>query len=304
MASPPATIVQQTDGKSEDSKMVLAQETTWFHQSSWTTKKTWPEYLHRTFIGFQANKDETCWKAPFLKNPGSFSELVKLVHELGKLPNWYQIPQIMACPELVGYHWRYAYNLSSEWARQNDQRLFRRIVFASIRTKRPPLCAPDFFFYDSGAKARERARLFDHRDNIPGIRWNLCLQTKRYNDHVDWPRFVEHTRSQLPTGEFLWSTSEWSTNPMDRDEHQKNTPWSTILFVRSVVEIQGYAETIRVRQEIVDFVRKHGYNISLPRRTPLKRKWSQEDRKLIVSTCNRYWVRWRENAERKLREKA
>ena len=303
MPSPPATIVQQTNGRSDDSERMPAQEITWFRQTSWTTKKTWPEYLHRSFIGFRANDDESCWKAPLLKNPSSFSELIKLVHELGQLPKWYQIPQIMACPELAGYHWRYAYNFSYESDRQDDQRLFQRIVFASILTKRPPLCAPDFFFYDSNAKARECARLLEHRGNIPGIRWNLCLQTKRYQDHVDWPRFVEYTRSQLPTGEFLWSSSEWSMNPMVRDEHQKNTPWNAILFARSVVEISGYAETIRVRQEIVDFVREHGHNISLPKRTLLKRKWSQEDRKLIVGTCNRYWIKWRENTERKLRER-
>jgi hypothetical protein len=298
MPSPPATIIQQTEGRSDHSERVPAQEI-----SSWTTRKTWPEYLHRLFIGFRANDDISCWKAPPLKTPSSFSELINLVHELGKLPNWYRIPQIMACPELAGYHWRYAYNFSHYADGENDQRLFRRIVFASIRTKRPPLCAPDFFFYDSEAKARERARLFEHRGNIPGIRWNLCLQTKKYADHVDWPRFAEYTRSQLPTGDFLWSPSERSIISTVKTEHQINTPWNAILFVRSVVEISGYAETIKVRQEIVDFVREHGHDIGLPKRTPLKRKWSQEDRKLIVSTCNQHWIRWRENAERKLRER-
>jgi hypothetical protein len=75
------------------------------------------------------------------------------------------------------------------------------------------------------------------------------------------------------------------------------------LFVRSVVEIEGYAETIRVRQEIVDFVTALGHNITLPRRAPLTRKWSQDDRRPITGACHRYWIRWRENAERKLRER-
>lgn len=41
----------------------------------------------------------------------------------------------------------------------------------------------------------------------------------------------------------------------------KRQAWNTTLFVRSVVEIVGYAETIRACQEAVDFVSGSEYNI-------------------------------------------
>ena len=301
MPPPLSRIIRQPHEKLDDNERGSI---TRFRQTAWTTKKIWPECLHRSFIGFHMDMDEASGEAPLLKFPRSFSELVKLVNELdGEVPMWLQIPQIMACPELSGYGWDYPYlghsfDSVDLWG---DQQLFERIVLASARTKRPPLCAPDFFFYDSVSK-NELERLFEYRGNIPGIRWNLGLQTKRRQDHEDWPRLVDYIRSQLPTGEFLFSPSEWALHPADEDEHQRSTAWDTTLFVRSVVEIEGYAETIRVRQEIVDFVTALGPNISLPR-TPLTRKWSEDDRKLIVGACHRYWIRWRENAERKLSER-
>jgi hypothetical protein len=285
MLPPLSRIIRRPHEKLDDSERGSIAR---FLQTAWTTKKIWPEYLHFT-----------------LKFPHSFSELVELAKRRnGVVPTWLRIPQIMTCPELSGYDWTYQYcrGSYSDHSLGDDQRLFRRIVLASVRTDRPPLCAPDFFFYDSDDKKRTLKMLFNRRDNIPGIRWNLSLQTKRPQDHVDWPRLVEHIQTQLPTGGFLFSPSEWSMTALGKDEHHKHTAWDTTLFVRSVVEIQGYAETIRVRQEIVDFVTALGRNITLPR-TPLTRKWSQDDRKLIVSACNQYWIKWRENAERKLRER-
>jgi hypothetical protein len=195
----------------------------------------------------------------------------------------------MACPELSGYHWRHSYCFDRA-DHGDDQRLFRRIVFASIRTKRPPLCAPDVFFYDSDAKAFEVRSLFVLRGNIPGIRWNLGLQTKRMSDHVDWPRFVDYIRNELPTGEFLFCPSEWSMLAAFKDEHKKNTPWDKVLFARSVVEIAGHTNTVKVRQETFDFVSALGYDITLPRKSPLKRKWSQGDRDTIYKACYLYWI--------------
>jgi len=81
--------------------------------------------------------------------------------------------------------------------------------------------------------------------------------------------------------------------------------WHTTTFARSVVEIGGYIDRIHVRQEVVDFAISQRFQLTPPPRRLkgiLSRKWSAEDRKIIYSAAQKYWVEWRANAERTLTE--
>lgn len=263
---------------------------------SWITANSWPAYLQDIYTRFWlTQKGKPKWA---IDPPSSFSDLVRLTNEHeGDVPVWFQIPQAMAFPELVGYTWRHKYfeeyiDLATRIWR--DQLLFQRIIRSSILTKKRPLCAPDFFFYTNSDKKFELLRLFNNRRRIPG-RWNMWIQTKKPKDHVDWPPFVEYVR-QLHTGEFLFIPNDWS----DQAKGDEKWCWDATSFARSVVEIHKYTEKIPVRREIVDFVTSLGHSIALPRRMPL-RKWSREDLALIRQAAREYWTTWRDEAESKIR---
>src|ERR1700759_5494197 len=154
--------------------------------------------------------------------------------------------------------------LHSEEKHSRWQLMFADIVYASLRSGRPPLCAPDFFFYSDKRKKACLLWMFNNRDKIPRIPWYCDIKTKKCEEHVDWPRFQQYVKETLPTGNWLFPPEKWDK-------------W---WFARMVVEMNR----LDVREEIVQLVKDAGYQVKLPPRLRFhgsKRQWSRQDTQTI-----------------------
>jgi hypothetical protein len=228
-----------------------------------------------------------------LHRPQTFEKLVELVRKVG-LPLWTQIPYVMAFPELSGYTWRHNLIRSDfDGGKQSglhawiwdDQSMFSDIVYASVRTGRSPLYAPDFFFYSDERKKTRLRWMFNNREGITTVPWYCGIKTKKCEQHVDWPRFQQYVKEELPTGYWLFPPEKWDK-------------W---WFGRMVVE----KNRLEVREEIVQLVNEAGYQVELPPKRLFdlsKRQWSKRDSQTIRTVAYKYWLEWRTNAEKKFEE--
>lgn len=264
-------------------------ETSAFPKAPWKTRPTnanrkIPYYVFKKHVKAKSisHKKELLWT----RVPQSFGDLVKLANEHWDMPQWTQIPHIMALPQFAGYHWEYEnpniwlsgdYRWLSQW---HDHSLFHNIILASSRTGRLPLCAPDYFHYDRRARRRQLELMFAERSQISGRIWDLNTDSKRPEDHPDWAHFCWYVKQEVPTGEWLFTPKIW------------NKAW----FARMIVE----KDNLESRQEVVNIMRMEGHHLELPRKQWFsigKLEWSQSDIKAIKTVAYKYWKEWREEAE-------
>ncbi|KAF2670565.1 hypothetical protein BT63DRAFT_241300 [Microthyrium microscopicum] len=270
--------------------------------SSWCA----PQELPLCTWSDRANNRYDISNAP---TPRNYSELVQILHDYKTLRRWWQIPHAMAFPEFAGYRWNHIRRFVMHWGQNTmttfdfakDDWIFSRIVEGSCRTGRAPLCAPDFFYLSMRKKADMRNLLFSERANILGIKWHLDINTKKMEDHIDWPIWEDYIKNNLPTGNFLFRNSYWDTELC-----KKNIVWDELSFVRSVVEIEGYLYRIPKRQEVVDFASKYGCTITLRsgwRPFQKAKDWTMTDLEAIEAAARQHWVEWRKEAERQLSQR-
>jgi hypothetical protein len=279
------------DSKKEESRIVTNGEKSESSNQKWKTRVSWIPVVESIVVQVVSTKngkrhiEYPKWTTP----PQSFESLVELVRTTA-LPTWTQVPYVMAFPEFTGYIWlhRHFLRLSDmaegpyppSWL-QWDQELFRSIVFASIRSGRPPLCAPDFFYYNDHRKKSVREWLFTYRKYITKVKWDYSVKTKKCEEHPDWPRFQLYVREELPTGSWLFPPEKWNKYWLSRMVIEKNQ--------------------LEVREEIVQLMEEEGCHVELPRRR--KDRWSEQDCETIRAVASKYWLEWRANAENKLRNK-
>jgi hypothetical protein len=149
------------------------------------------------------------------------------------------------------------------------------IVQASIRTGRPPLVAPDYFL-EQFSSGELLGRLFGTRESMPGVHWELFTETNEIEKHKDYPAFVQHVKTKVILGEWLFEPSVW------------NKQW----FARMTIEMGRY----EFRQEIIDMVTSEGYHINLP---AARKAWNRQEKEIIREVAWKYWIEWRKDAESK-----
>ncbi|KAF2422989.1 hypothetical protein EJ08DRAFT_701426 [Tothia fuscella] len=256
-----------------------------WEQRPWEVKNTVPSFIHAkvSFFALDSKNDRALW----IPIPTNFHDLVQILKDHSVMPRFYKIPHVMGFPEFAGYPWmhRGPEHVDAESFRRSmweDQRMFHRIVFASYRTGRAPLCAPDYFYLSSEGRKMELCHLFRARHQIVDIEWESMIETKKPGDHVDWTPFCADIRSHLPMAEFLFEPPE---------------VWGKSWFARTVTET---AEAILVRAEVVDIVKAAGYEITAKKGWFGKQSWSLADGEVIRRVAFAHWIEWRERSERDL----
>jgi hypothetical protein len=249
-------------------------------------KLLWPwqtKVYHRNEVFYVPSLDK------WFQIPWSFDDLVALSIENGVPPDFWRIPHVMAFQEFQGYPWEFNTNICYEGNNRNvdsmnrcDQSQFARILGATIRTSIQPLVSPNYFLFRGDEDRKyELQRLFKCRGDIPDLKWDLSTNTKKIEQHPDWPLFSQFVKTKLPTGKFLFK--------------RERGDWTWLS--RMIVE-DGYLE---VDQEIVEFVQSFGGRLRFPNRRFLRTtKWAADDLLEIKFVANRCWLRWRQEAEQEL----
>jgi hypothetical protein len=127
--------------------------------------------------------------------------------------------------------------------------------------------------------------MFNNREKITTVPWYYGIKTKKCEQHVDWPRFQQYVKEELPTGYWLFPPKEWDK-------------W---WFSRMVVE----KDRLEVRKEIVQLVNKARYQVELPPKRLFDlsdRQLSKRDSQTILTVAYKYWLEWRINAEKKFEQ--
>ncbi|KAF2671073.1 hypothetical protein BT63DRAFT_423328 [Microthyrium microscopicum] len=241
--------------------------------------------------------------AVWVCKPSSFSDLVQIALLYRSYPLLDQVPHVMSFPEFTGYPWRHRWPIQHRTLDTittdhiYDQILFQRIIRASFRTQKSPLCAPDYFFYSKESRQRELEEMFQNRGSIKeqGHKWNLSYTTTTPEQHADWWPFFDYVKKNIPTGEFLF---------------EPYVVWDKIWFARTIVETAEFP----VREEVLKFVTQLQ---DLPQRpsstgifkslrnwsrskSDIKITWSEAEKELIEHAAMEVWTEWRQEAERKL----
>ncbi|KAF2670715.1 hypothetical protein BT63DRAFT_199664 [Microthyrium microscopicum] len=142
----------------------------------------------------------------WVDKPQTFEDLFQIIQNHSSYPYWHQVTHILAGPEFHGYPWQHRWPVDVDRYGMDltiDQCLFQRIVRASFRTKRAPLCAPDYLFYSKTQKKWEIKSMFRNRGHIKGLRWTLDCDTKNQEQHPDWLIFCDYVKDNIPTGKFV-----------------------------------------------------------------------------------------------------
>lgn len=109
--------------------------------------------------------------------PTSFAELLQSVRRM-YIPRWNRAPYVMSFPDFSGYSWRWRYQDYENRHLVEDQELFESIIKASIRTGRPPLCAPDCFLYPEARRPKFLSWMYHYRKSMfKGVEWSYSVET-------------------------------------------------------------------------------------------------------------------------------
>jgi hypothetical protein len=249
------------------------------------------EHVRETFpIGLKDKKrggPSVAW----IKIPNSFAELMT-VFENPKYnpPVWYKVPGVMDFPEFAGYYWQHNRRGHTSSDLRNmmdaDQKLFHNILESACRVGKPPVCAPDYFYYTTKLKKAELKAMFQRRSMIPDIQWNLEPSSCKEENHEDWPVLIEYVQNNVWMGEFLLEPPK---------------VWDELWFARLVNETKS-REDIPVRKEIVKLVTDAGLPLTWPGRRGfrLRRKWTEGETSTIREAAEFIWSNWRARMEGEL----
>jgi hypothetical protein len=262
-------------------------ETRWSdEQPPWIVKDTIPDFVRtkRNLFALDRICRSDPEKSAWIPIPTNFHDVVQIFKDYGAMPMFYKIPHVMQFPEFVGYPWKHRRQeiIDAGMFRRTmweDQGIFYRIVFASYRTGRAPLSAPDYFYISNRDRKSELYYLFRSRTRIQGIGWNSSLETKKPEEHMDWKPFCEYIRSNLPTAEFLFDPQE---------------VWDEMWFARKISETDV---KILVREDIVNLVKAAGHEITEKKGWFGKLPWSIADEEVIRRVASAHWIEWRKKSE-------
>jgi hypothetical protein len=285
---------EELPGNSVDGSQAKTEIGTAVGDALWIARRSGPEFtehVRETFpIGLKGKKrggPSVAW----IKIPTSFTELMTIFENPKyEHPVWYRVPGVMDFPEFAGYYWHHNRrgHTSCHLRRMMDadQKLFHNILASACRAGKPPVCAPDYFYYSAKLKKAELKTMFQRRCMITDIPWNLEPSSGKEDNHEDWPVLGEYVQNNVRMGGFLFDAPK---------------AWDELWFARLVMETKA-GEDIPVRREIVTLVNDLKMPLTWPGRRGLllRRKWSEEDITVIRYAAEFIWSNWRAKVEGEL----